>query len=88
MWLLIAVEVDLMGLGDDSIDFRGRLRITVLPSSLFLSGPLEGGFWLPWLRGVCCVLAVAADADFRVDGGDWGFDTCACYIDYYFQVAC
>ena len=32
MWLLIAVEVDLMGLEDDSIDFRGRLRITVLPS--------------------------------------------------------
>ena len=55
---------------------------------LFLSSPLDGGFWLPWLRGVCCVLAVAADADFRVDGGDWGFDTCARYIDYYFQVAC
>lgn len=27
-------------------------------------------------------------ANDRVDGGYWGFDTCACYFDHYFQVAC
>ena len=80
MLLLIEVGVDWTGHGEDWIGFLGRLRKMV--------PPLDPRFPLLLVcLGETCDTVKEAN-DIRVDGGYWGFDTCACYSDYYFQVAC